>query len=85
MDRRGFILWLASLPAFLGLVREVPPVPAAPVMEALPEAVPLAVTAAEGVFPFFWDTQMVEGILSVPLLDVLIAADILVTPPLRLP
>jgi len=70
MDRRGFLLWLAALPAFLGLRRAAPPVSPPPVVEALPEVALFTVTATEA---FYRDSEIVAGILSVPLLDLLIA------------
>ncbi len=86
MDRRSFLGWLAAIPALLGVAAlpEANAGPEALAAETAPAALlvfdeahaEFGVTAAEEtIFPFFWDAEVVSGILAVPLLDALIAEE----------
>lgn len=77
MKRRSFLQAVAGL-VLAALAPFVPPRPAAPLLVADEMAgLPLVVfeTGAVGgaYFPFFWDSDLVSGVLAMPLLDILVA------------
>lgn len=82
MKRRGLLQTILAAIVLPFLPRGRVPIESVVVSVAEPITVidPSARLLMEGplateTFPFFWDAQVVEGILAVPLLDTLIARD----------